>query len=115
MTDGCGSPAEDDPLCVSYHIRRHDFLGQGADGWVLRGVHRGSGQWHALKYLSRKAYDVEGEVKALQSVQNDNVVEVLRVYAPAPQRPWMVMAMPEADFSLMAFLGKSKGKTPQEL
>ena len=69
MTDGSGSPAEDgDPLCRRYHIKRHDFLGQGADGWVLRGVHRGSGQWHALKYLSRKAYDVEGEVKALQSV-----------------------------------------------
>ena len=110
LRDGIGSHGDEDPLSVRYDVLRHDFLGQGADGFVVRGVHRASGEWHALKFMSRKAYDADGEVKALQNIKHYNVVEVLDVFAAAPpERPWVVMAMPEADFSLMAYLGKSKG------
>ena len=73
-------------------------------------MQRVSGQWHALKLLSRSGYDPEGEVKGLRRVQHYNVVELLEVFAPAlPQRPHWVLVMPEADFSLAVFLGKSHG------
>ena len=72
-----GLSAVEDPLSLRYDIRRHDFLGQGADGSVVRGVERATGQWHALKFLSRSGYDPQGEVKALQKVKHPNVIELL--------------------------------------
>ena len=43
-------------------------------------------------------------------MQHYNVVELLQVFAPAPpERPHWVLGMPEADFSLAVFSGKSHG------
>ena len=101
-----------DPLRVKYDVQRRHFLGNGADGGVVRGValaglHKG--RWVALKYLSTEGYTPDREARLLQQLKHPNVQELLEVFQPTAQRPQMVLVMPEADFDLRTYLGRSRG------
>ena len=76
----------------------------------------GSGDRHALKYLSRKAYhghvddqspDREVNVKICQAHPHPNVLQLLEVFAPSPpNRPHWVFATVEAETTLRAIIFK---------
>ena len=98
-----------DPLTAKYRVLRGKMLGSGADGGVVRGVVKETGEWHALKFLSSAAYSPQRELNILQKLQHENIVPVLQVFAPAASRQHWVFAMPEADFTLHEFLCRSRG------
>ena len=66
-----------DPLTAKYRVLRHKSLGSGADGGVIRGVVKETGEWHALKILSTVAYSPQRELDILQKMQHENIVPVL--------------------------------------
>ena len=100
----------DDPLKRKYFVTR-TVIGHGADGGVVRGIHNESEEWHALKYLSRGGYGPEREIEALKKVAgHPNIVSLQGVFAPFGRRPQWVLAMLEADFTLHAFLQRSRGR-----
>ena len=99
----------DDPLEQDYCVTR-ELLGCGADGGVVRGVLRKTGEWHALKFVSRGGYhgdDPGHEVEMLQQFDHPNIVRVLNSFPSCRQRPNFVMCMPEADCDLADFIGRS--------
>ena len=107
-----GVPAQrmaTDDLVKDYSVRKDKPLGAGADGGVVRGVLRQTGEWHALKFVSSEAYDPQAraEIHILQRVQHPNVVKLLKVYEPTKVRKNLVLAMPEADFTLWDFMRRS--------
>ena len=100
----------DDPLKRKYFLTRH-VIGQGADGGVVRGIDKETNEWHALKYLSRGGYGPEREIEALRKVAgHPNIVSLQGVFEPFGKRPQWVLAMVEADFTLHAFLQRSRGR-----
>ena len=105
-----------DPLNEQYIVKHKCVLGGGADGGVVRGqVKRGelAGHWHALKYISREAYDKKDSEKQvlmlLQSEPHRNIVALLDSFAPVPNiRAQWVLAFPEADMDCRVFLCRHK-------
>ncbi len=70
-----------DALTDKYYINIKKLLGSGADGGVVRGVDRVTGEWHALKYISSSAHSGELEIKILRGLQHPNIINMLAVYA----------------------------------
>ena len=76
----------------------------------MRGILRKTGEWHALKFVSRDSYlRADAEAAILQQVRHPNVVPLIESFKPTPGRPWWVLAMPEADFTLHDYLQRSVG------
>ncbi len=101
--------SQGDPLEILYSVRKHCVLGGGSDGGVVRGVLRSSGEWHALKFFSRSAYSPEREIGILTSLCHPNITRVLGVFEPHGARAHTVLALHEADFTLDAYLQRSRG------
>ena len=106
-----GGTAVVDPLAAKYHIDRRKLLGAGADGGVVRGVDRVTGEWHALKYISSSAHSGELEIEILRGLQHPNIINMLAVYAPERSRRQTVIAVEEADFTLTEYLQRSRGRS----
>ena len=87
-------------------------LGTGSDAAVVRGVERQSGEWHAIKYISKESDDPTGarEKNLTIRVQHPNVVKLLAYYAPTNARPQAALVMPEADFNLYEYIYRSHGR-----
>lgn len=101
-----------DPLVAKYTVRHRHLLGSGADGGVVRGIDRSSGELRALKYMSSRSYSPEQEVELLTSLpQHANVINIIDVFPPCNPRRHLVMVMPEADFNLHDYLQRSKGRS----
>ena len=75
----------------------------------MRGVDKETQEWHALKFLSRNAYDPQREIDTWQTLKHLNIVSLLRAFAPVGTRPHWVLAMPEADFTLHEYMRRSLG------
>jgi serine/threonine protein kinase len=105
-----GGPEVVDSLAAKYHIDRNKILGAGADGGVVRGVDRVTGEWHALKYISSSAHSGALEIEILRGLQHPNIIHMLAVYAPACARRHTVIAVEEADFTLTQYLQRSRGR-----
>ena len=96
---------EEDPLYREYSTRRFQILGEGADGGVIRGIQRASGHWHALKFMSRQAYNPKKEIDLLRRCDHANVLPLLATFPPhPPTRAWWVLVTPEADANLLEFI-----------
>ena len=108
----------DDPLHEVYHVTKV-FLGSGVDGGVCRGFHRGSGEAHALKYVSRNSYCTHEhrELAILQLFQkhpHPNVLTLLADFAPiGSDRPQWVLATPEAECNLRTFMWRHHNERPK--
>ena len=107
--------AQWDPLLLQYRVIKSCPLGSGADGGVVRGqVRQGpnSGEWHALKYISRDAYHQSRERDTLihlQAAPHPNIVLLISTFDPFPStRPQWVLAFPEADMDCQAFLARHR-------
>ena len=101
--------AQVDGLSAKYYVRRKVILGSGADGGVVRGIVKHTGEWHALKFLSSSAYSPQKEIEILRNINHANIVPILEIFAPIGPRQHWVFAMPEADFTLHEFLCRSRG------
>ena len=92
-----------------HYWARGQCLGGGADGEVVRGVCRSNYMWHALKYMSAKAYSVDREVDVLRHVAgHPNVVDLVGVFVTGGSSR-AVLAFVEAGCSLDSFLGRRRG------
>jgi serine/threonine protein kinase len=100
-----------DALAAKYYINRKKLLGSGADGGVVRGVDRVTGEWHALKYISSSAHSGELEIEILRGLRHPNIINMLAVYAPERSRRHTVIAVKEADFTLTEYLQRSIGRS----
>ena len=78
-------------------------------GVVLAGPGNNKGRWVAPKYLSRAGYSPENEVKLSRQLKHPNILELLEVFDPPPQRAQIVLVTPEADFDLRGYLDRSRG------
>ena len=105
-----GTDAPVDPLYTQYVVHQKVVLGSGAGGGVVRGVDKETQEWHALKFLSRNAYDPQREMDTWQTLKHPNIVSLLRAFAPVGTRPHWVLAMPEADFTLYEYMRRSSGQ-----
>jgi hypothetical protein len=72
-----------DPLYQKYHVKTSIVLGDGADGGVVRGVDKDTGEWHALKFMSRDAYSPRKELEILSAMKHPNIIPCLGVYEPS--------------------------------
>ena len=75
----------------------------------MRGVDKDTGEWHALKFMSRDAYSPRKELEILSAMKHPNIIPCLGVYEPTRGRKRWVLATPEADFNLHEYLQRSRG------
>lgn len=84
-------------------------LGAGADGRVGRVIDRRTGIWHALKKVHASAYSVGRELEILRMLQHPNIVRLEAAFPPAGERKGWALAFREADFTLEAYIARSRG------
>lgn len=104
-----------DPVFAKYFVRLSDVLGQGSDGTVIRGRPKKEEEPHALKVVSRDAYGLAAELKALRFLAerpHDHVVSLLAEFPPHGCRPQHVLAFREADTDLARFLLRPAAHRP---
>ena len=106
---------ERDPLHARYNIRTERLLGKGADGGVLRGYHRSTGVFRALKFQSRTAWSADRELEALRAMSHPNVVSLVEWFEPTGngRRPQRVLVFAETDTDLFGFLGRHRSAVSQ--
>lgn len=110
IAGGVNFQLQEDPLSRDYNIATKRLLGSGTDGTVLRGYRKGTREWHALKFISRASYrgtEIVREWEILERVRHPNIVRVLGCYPPFGSRVNYVMCMPEADMTLLDFMGRA--------
>ena len=103
-----------DPLSAAYSVSTQ-ILGRGSDGSVVKGFHKCSNEWHALKYVSRQSFngeDPKHEVRVLQRLKHPNIISVLHFFSGNSKRPNLVMCMPEADMSLYDYMRRTAPAAP---
>ena len=77
---------------------------------AVRGEHRTTGTWHALKWVGPdRGAHASREVAVLQKLDHPNIVKLLQVFPACAGREATVLAFPVVDTDLYAFLRRRGG------